>query len=222
MMGHHGLRLLMRLAAEAMEENRRRRDSGEPVQRPAGAGRDDIVERLELLYAGGRLDRESFLELRDEVRAGELAEAEIGEIRHLVQEIGKSGASETTAELALGLRRVRRHMKRLRQAQAESEATRTRLQQQAEGSLAEAAKKEREARRLVLDDEARARALLEQRESILEQEGRQRERIGQLRRDMDRMEDLYRQLALQEQGMEADLARARMGNIEREIRGEEV
>jgi hypothetical protein len=219
MMGHHGLRLLMRLAAEAMEENRRRRGAGESAGRPAGTGGDDIVESLEMLYAGGRLERESFLEMRDEVRTGELTQTDMEEIRHLVQEIGKPGSSQVTAEIAVGLKRVRRHMKRLLQARTESETTATRLQQQAEGSLAEAAKKEREARRLVLEDEGRARMLLEQRESILAQEGRLRERMGQLRQDIDRMEDLHRQLALREQEMEADLARARMGNIEREIRG---
>jgi hypothetical protein len=219
MMEHHGLRLLMRLAAEAMEENRRRREAGEPAQRSAGIRGDDLVEGLELLYARGKLERESFLEMRDEVRAGELSQAEMGEMRRLVEELGKSSSSETTAEMAVGLRRVRRHLRRLHQAQAESESASTRLQQQAEGSLAEAATKEREARSLVLEDEGRARVLLGQRERILEQERRLRERMGELRQDMDRMEDLYRQLALQEKEMEAALARARMGSIEREIRG---
>jgi len=83
-----------------------------------------------------------------------------------------------------------------------------------------ATRDEEDARAVVLKDEERARALLEHREAVLEDVRRIRESVSGLRQDIQRMEDLQRQLKLQEQELEATLARTRLGSLERDIRGE--
>ena len=101
----------------------------------------------------------------------------------------------------------------------DSEATAKRLEGQLAELEARASGDEEDARQAVLADEARARSILEHRESMLEQVGRLRESIRGLRQDIQRMDDLQGQLKIQGQELEAGLARARLGTLEQEIRG---
>ena len=214
MMCHHGVGMLLRLAEDAVAENRRRRGVAMPP-RPEGEG---PREELRLLYARGDLDRQTFLEMREQAERGELTWSDLGEARRQAEDM-RAMESPEAREAGVALARLRRQEKALEGARVDSEATAKRLEEQVADLEAQASRDEEDARRVVLTDEARARSILEHRESMLEQVERLRESIRGLRQDMQRMDDLQGQLRIQGQELEAGLARARLGTLEREIRG---
>lgn len=216
MMCHHGVGMLLRLAEDAVAENRRRRGVAVPPPRPEG---ERLSEELRLLYARGDLDRLTFLEMREQAERGELTWADLGEARRQAEDM-RAMESPEAREAGVSLARLRRQEKALERARADSEATAKRLEEQVADLEAQASRDEEEARQAVLADEARARSILERRESVLEQAERLRESIRGLRQDTQRMDDLQRQLKIQGQELEAGLARARLGTLEREIRGD--
>ncbi len=213
MMGHHGLRMLLRLAEESLEENRRRRGEGLPP-RSEGEGLREEVRRL---YARGELDRETFLELRRLAERGQLTRTDLEEARLQAREILAMESPEAR-EASAALAELRRQERALERAKTDSEATAGRIEAQLADLKARAGQDEEEARRVVLDDEARARSLLEHRESILEEEERLRLSVQALRQDIRRMDDLQQQLKLQAQELEVQRSRARLGAVERQIR----
>lgn len=215
MMCHHGLGSLLRLAEDAVAENQRRRGATPPPPRPKG---ERVGEELRLLYARGDLDRQTFLQMRGLAERGELTWADLEGTRREAEEM-RAMESPEAREVGLTLARLRRQEKALERARLDSEAAARRLGEQVVDLEAQAGRDEKEARQVVLEDEARARSILEHREPMLEQAGRLRKSIQGLHQDIQRMDDLRRQLKIQEQELQAGLARARTGALEREIRG---
>ena len=218
MMCGRGPGLLLRLAEDALAENRQRRGVASPIFRPEG---ERMVEELRQLYARGELDRETFVEMRGPAERGELTRADLLEVRRQAAE-ARALESPEAREAGVSLARLLRQEKALERARKDSEATAGRLEGQIADLEAEAGRDEAEARKIVLVDEARARSFLEHRESVLEQTQRLRESIQGLRQDIQRMDDLQRQLKVQEQELEAGRARAQLGALEQQIRGADV
>ena len=216
MMCHHGAGMLLRLAEDAVAENRRRRGVDMPPPRPEG---ERLREELRMLYARGDLDRQTFLEMRELAERGELTWTDLGEARRQAEEVRVMESPEAR-EAGVALAGLRRQEKALDRARVDSEATARRLEEQLADLEAQAGRDEEEARRVVLADEARARSVLEHRVSVLGQAERLRESVRGLHQDTQRMDDLQRQLKIQEQELEAGLTRARLGTLEREIRGQ--
>lgn len=206
----------MRLAEEALAENERRRDEISPGRHPRA---ESLEQELRLLYARGDLDRESFVEMRELAKLGRLSPADLGEARRQAAQVRALDSPEAR-EAAVALARLRRQEKALESARGDSEAGAARMEAQVTDLETRATRDEEDARAVVLKDEERARALLEHREAVLEDVRRIRESVSGLRQDIQRMEDLQRQLKLQEQELEATLARTRLGSLERDIRGE--
>lgn len=216
MIGHHGLRLLMRLAEEALEENQRRR-SAPPPGRAEG---ESPLQELRRLYAGGELDRDTFLEMRSLARRGQLTRADLEEARLQAKEM-RALESPEAREASRSVASIRQHLRALEKAKSDSETTAKRLEGQIEYLRSQAARQEAEARRIVLEDESRARSVLELRESMLEQVDRLTRSVSELRQDIQRIDELQKQLSVQEQELEAGRARARLEALERGIRREE-
>ena len=186
---------------------------------PARFEGEGLREELRLLCARGDLDRQTFLEMRDVAERGELTWADLEEARRQAEEM-RAVESPEAREAGVAVARLRRQEKALERARVDSEATARRIEKQLADLEAQAGRDEEEARRVVLADEARARSLLEHRESMLEQAERLRGSIRGLRQDIQRMDDLRRQLTIQEQELEAGRARARLGTLQREIHGD--
>ena len=215
MMCGRGPGLLLRLAEDALAENRQRRGVASPTLRPEG---ERMVEELRLLYARGELDRETFVEMRGLAERGDLTRADLLEARHQAAE-ARALESPEAREAGMSLARLLRQEKALERARKDSEATAGRLEGQIADLEAVAGHDEADAREIVLVDETRARSFLEHRESVLEPTQRLRDSIQGLRQDIQRMDDLHRQLKIQEQELEAGRARAQLGALERQIRG---
>ncbi|MHB1415111.1 MAG: hypothetical protein ACYC1C_07640 [Chloroflexota bacterium] len=212
MMGHHGLRLLMWLAEEAVAENERRRGTAGTATR-SGPGR--LRAEVRLMYARGDLDRDTYLELRQLAERGALTETDLAEARREAAEM-KTLESPEAKELGRAIAGLHRRQQSLERARTDSESMDAGLANQLADLERQASSLEDEAREVVLDDEDRARSLLERREIVLEQTERLRRSADGLRRDIERMEDLGRQLRLQEQELQAAQVRARLGALERD------
>lgn len=215
-MCHGPLDGVFRLVEEALEESRGHRYDAAP-QYLSPSVDSSIEGELARMYARGQISRDTFLRLRPSARQGELAWADLDNLKREARSQPRpkpAPAVETTAALA----NIRDKKSALQQAASDSESVAQSLDQRISGSADEAARLESQAREVLPRDEGQARALLMKRQEIIERSGELKERVSALREDIQRLQDLGVELDVREQELKILQARERLGALEEEIK----